>query len=105
MSLAEKGLAARVRRCMEELALENETRPQEERISARLLHELTKAVPLAAQLERWTDKRRFVELWQTGCGISRLAELKTQPLSAAQQKVIDELERWAAKFAETAKFE
>ena len=100
MSLAEKGLAARVRRCMEELALSNESLPEVRRLPAACFFNLAKAVPLARQEARWSDKQRFLEVWREHCSLGCLTMLRRLPLHDGQLRTIDELEEWATVFAE-----
>lgn len=103
MSLAEKGLAARVRRCMEELALSNESLPEGRRLPAACFFNLAKAVPLARQEARWSDKQRFLEVWREHCCLGCLTLLHRLPLHEGQSRTLDELEQWAAAFADELK--
>jgi hypothetical protein len=98
MSLAEKGLAARVARCLAELALANELRPQSQRLEWKCFTNLSKAVSMAQHETKWQNKKQFIALWREGCGITRLCTLQQQEMTQAQRKVIAEFAAWAEEF-------
>ncbi len=98
MSLAEKGLAARVSRCLAELALANELRPQPQRLEWKCFMNLAKAVPIAQHETKWQNRKQFIALWREGCGITQLRALQEQEMTQAQRKVIAEFAAWAETF-------